>query len=446
MSRLGATPMRIRPALAITPLALAPALALTLGLALGPSAPAIAAQLAAQEIEFTDPLEVYSTYFGLATRSISRAGAIHAIVPDGFDYDPSFPLGVTGFYVDFPEWDFQGYYAPNYYICGSSSECFRDMAINQAGRVVGQASIVIPVGGPPPYNWAKPLQYRYSAADLSFPEFEYLTTPPGYPAAPTNGARVIATAVNDGDLIAGTGLTGNPAVGWAPIWWPSPSALAQELPRLPGVNAGPLPARINLAGVIVGNTAGSAPERAAVWKPDVGGYSLALLGELPGGTSSRAYDIGRFGRIVGRSNAGSATQVAVVWKPSGSGYTVTPLPVPPGGSCSAATAINERSDIAGTCTSSGGDERGVIWRNVLGTYELLHELEPLPGHTRSIAFALDDTGQAGGGSGPLNAERAVLWPPPAPAAPVSVPALSPAALLTLAAAMAAATAATLRAR
>ncbi len=421
-----------------------PALVIAL-LALGPGAPAIAAQLAAQEVEFAEPSLVYSTYPGLATRSITRAGAIHAIVPYGSDYSPSYPWGIAGFYVDFPEWEFQGYYAPNSYLCASSSECFRDMAINQAGRVVGESSMIINFGGPPPFNWAKPFLYRYSAADLSFQEFAYLTTPPGYPAAPTNGARVLATAINDGDLIAGRGDTGNPAVGEAPIWWPSPSALAQELPRLPGANAGPFPARINRAGVIVGNTAGSAPERAAVWKPDAGGYSLALLGELPGGTSSRAYDIGRFGRIVGRSNAGSATQFAVVWVPSGSGYTVTPLPVPPGGSCSVATAINERSEIAGNCTTSGGDVRGVIWRNVLGTYELLHELEPLPGHTRSIAFALDDTGQAGGGSGPLNAERAVLWPL-APAGPVSVPALSPAALLCLAAAMAAATAATLRAR
>jgi uncharacterized membrane protein len=122
---------------------------------------------------------------------------------------------------------------------------------------------------------------------------------------------------------------------------------------------------------------------------------------------------------------------------------VTPLPAPPGGSCSFATAINTNGDIAGNCTLAGGAERGVVWRKLGGSYELLHQLEPLPGHTRSVAYALDDDGQAGGGSGPVDAERAVVWPVVA-AAPVQVPALSHFSLLCLAGVIAIATAATLR--
>ncbi len=412
-------------------------------LALGPSGPTLAAQIPAREVKFLE--DPYPPFEALATRIISRAGVIYAVAPYSLDYRTSPPVGVAGFFVDFPEYGIKGYFAPDGYICASSGECVGDTAINQAGRVVGGVSTIVPVGFPP-YTWTKPVEFRFDAQTDTYLEFEYLTAPPGYPTAPTSQAFVVAITVNDGDLIAGSAKSSNSAVGLAPIWWPSPTALAQELPRLSGANAGPFPARINTAGTIVGNTGGSAPERAAVWKLSYSGYSLALLGELPGGTSSRAYDIGFFGGIVGRSDDGTGAPVAVVWRSSGPGYSVTPLPVPPGGSCSAATAINTSGDIAGNCTTSTGAERGVVWHKVGGTtYELLHELEPLPGHTRSIAYALDNDGQAGGGSGPLNAERAVLWPV-VPAAPVSVPALSHGALVCLAAAMAGAAAATLRAR
>ena len=94
------------------------------------------------------------------------------------------------------------------------------------------------------------------------------------------------------------------------------------------------------AGEIVGNTEGSG-ERAAIWKPP--GYALEFLGELAGGTTSRAHDLDSGGLVVGSSDDGSG-DVAVVWTANGSGYDAIPLPVPAGfagGSCTEATAISD---------------------------------------------------------------------------------------------------------
>ncbi len=426
--------MRIRPVLAIALLAT------------GLGAPVLAAQLPARELAFggyPDPYVALEPGDGgmqsVATRFISRAGWIYVLGTyhlELFEASPENPLGLAGYFVGPPSLTVVTDYEVSDYPCLSSYNCHQAKAINQTGRIVGGEYYFFPGYETTRPYWVDPQPGPNPGG--------YLTKPAGYPTPGSDDVHAMATAIN-GDLIAGWATRGIPSVGLAPIWWSSPSALAQELPRIPGLDAGPFPTRINTAGVIVGNTAGSAPIRAAVWRPTYTGYVLALLGELPGGTKSRVYDIGFFGGIVGRSDDGSGTPVAVVWKWSGPGYSVTPLPVPPGGSCSAATAINTNGDVAGNCTLGDGAERGVVWRKVGGTYELLHELEPLPGYTRSVAYALDDDGQAGGGSGPLNAERAVLWPVVSDA-PVQVPALSHVSLLCLAAVIAGATAATLPAR
>lgn len=417
--------MRTRPVLALAMLATA----------LG--APAFAAQRAAKEVKFVESWEdEYDWSPGRAVRFTSRVGGLYAVRPELLLIDSMTPSGVIAFYGN-PLFPPDAAVAASTIFCFSSTFCKLATAINQAGRIVGSEYYFYPGG-----QLTRPYESRVDPQTGTVLELEYLTKPPGFPLI-SFGTPAYATAINDADVIAGWATSGIPAVGLAPIWWTSPLAVAQELPRIPGLDAGPFPVRINTAGVIVGNTAGSAPVRAAVWRPTYTGYELALLGELPGGTTSRVYDIGFFGGIVGRSDDGTATPTAVVWKWSGPGYSVTPLPVPEDGSCSAATAINTNGDIAGNCTFEGGAERGVVWRKVAGSYELLHELLPLPGHDRSVAWALDDDGQAGGGSGPANAERAVVWPVVAEA-PVQVPALSHLSLLCLASVMAVAAAVSLR--
>jgi hypothetical protein len=413
-------------------------------LATGLGAPTLAAQLPAREVEFVaneDPYEPWDgVHWGLATRIISRAGGIYASKLFDVEFPESYPEtpdGFAAFFIAPPSQIAAVNYDVSRLLCFSSDHCRVAMAINNKGRIVGAEHYFF--AGWDTYT---PYESRIDPQAGTILEFEWLAKPPGY--SPVWYEQVIPTAINDGDLIAGWATINPASVGRAPIWWPAPQALPQQLPRISGTDAGPFPARINSAGVIVGNTAGSAPRRAAVWSPTDTGYVLALLGELPGGTSSRAYDVGFFGGIVGSSDDSSGTDVAVIWRLTGVGYTVTPLPVPPDGSCSAATAINTNGDIAGNCTLGDGAERGVVWRKVGGNYELLHELEPLPGHTRSVAYALDNDGQAGGGSGALGAERAVLWPVVV-AAPVSVPALSHGALLCLIAGLAGATVSSLRA-
>jgi len=419
-----------------------PALAIVL-LVSGLGATALAAQLPAQRVALDEGY--YDEYSigagGLLASRYFRAG-VFLQQPYYVEYlggYPIIPSGLPAFFYDPPSLAAGVIWDVSHFMCASSHPCRVAAGANQQWRVVGSENFFFP-------GWddSQAYQARVDTQTGTVVEFEYLLAPPGYPSR-TDEVYVRATAINDSDVIAGWATRGIPSVGKAPIWWPSPALQAQELPRISGVDAGPFPYRINAAGVIVGTTAGSAPRRAAVWRPTYTGYVLTLLGELPGGTSSRVYDIGFFGGIVGASDDGSANDVAVIWRPTSVGYSVTPLPAPPDGSCSAATAINTNGDVAGNCTLGDGAERGVVWRKVGGTYELMHELEPLPEHTRSVAYALADDGQAGGGSGPQFGERAVVWPVVA-AAPVQVPALSHVSLLCLAAVIAGATAATFRAR
>jgi len=201
---------------------------------------------------------------------------------------------------------------------------------------------------------------------------------------------------NSGDLLVGI----LPFLG--AVYWSGPAEEPVEL-----ADAGN-PERVNDAGEIVGSTEGSG-ERAAIWKPP--GYALEFLGELAGGTTSRAHDLDSSGLVVGSSDDGSG-DVAVVWAPNGSGYDAIPLPVPAGfagGSCTEATAISDAGRIAGNCTTAGGQTLGVIWRKQGASWAFLRELDPFLGDTESAVFGLNESGQAVGRSGDDATGRAVLW-------------------------------------
>jgi hypothetical protein len=371
---------------------------------------------------------------GFATLTITSSGRLYVVLTSGLNgpypsvpYVDAYPQGVVANPLGSSPaagYTFTGsvelWCSP-----GTAPLCYYSRGLSQSGRVIDSVTVTLNpsvyeansctfVGTTPPWT-------PNSCGNLAVPA-SYLT----------GGREIQASAINNGDLIVGLADSKVAGAKRVPIWWPNPTAVAQELPRIAGVDSGPFPIAVSDKGVIVGNTAGSTTRRAAIWKPAGFGYTLEFLGELPGGVSSRAFGVSFLGSAVGSSDDGSATQVAVVWTPAPGGYTVTPLPVPPGGSCSRATAINVYHDIVGNCTLAGGAERGVLWQYLgAGTWELVHQLEPLPGDTRSTAYALNNERQMGGASGGTEeSQRPTLWSLPA-AAPVSVPALSPPAWLLL---------------
>ncbi len=398
----------------------------------GSLAPANASQIAAVEVRSNG----FNPSTRYATRTITQSGALF-VFDSGLSLSnsPFLAYGTDAFPPSFfPEFGFDSYVFNQeaifcYY---SQGYCGYDGGLSETGRTIHSIAQL--------YGFFPTLyiQWRSCSADwIPFnppPACTPLAVPPSYPAWGTYpfSSEVRATAINNADLIVGYARSGISGVDRVPVWWPTPFAVSQELPRFSGLDSGPYPVGVSDVGVIVGVSGGATTPRAAIWKPAAGGgYSLAYLGELPGGTSSRPLGIGFFGKAVGSSNGGSASQVAVVWTPTAGGYTVTPLPVPPGGSCSAATAINVYQDIVGNCLLAGGEERGVLWQYVgPGDWEILHQLEPLPGENRSVAFALSNDGQAGGASGPEASQRPVLWSLAANA-PTAVPALSPNAYLLL---------------
>jgi uncharacterized membrane protein len=185
-----------------------------------------------------------------------------------------------------------------------------------------------------------------------------------------------------------------------------------------GGNNGPYPVRIDDAGTIVGHAPVS--PRAVVWRAPA--YALEFLGELPGGTRSRALGIGDGGRIVGRSDAGSGADLAAVWTPVGGGFIAISLPTPVGfTTCSEATAISDDGAIAGNCTNLSGQSRGVLWRRTADVWSVETTLAPLAGHTESAVYGLSAEGLAVGRSGPAGSSQAELWN----GAPTQVPSLSP---------------------
>jgi hypothetical protein len=215
----------------------------------------------------------------------------------------------------------------------------------------------------------------------------------------------------------------------APFYWPVGGDRV-ELPSIYDLMEnpfewGPIPTRINDAGAVVGHEMWhlfpdplNFADHASIWRPP--SYPLEYLGELPGGSASRALGIDSSGRVVGSSDDGSA-EVAVHWSRDGAAWNVSPLPVPLGfATCSEATAVNDQDQIAGNCTTPGGQTRGIIWQSSSGTWEFAQQLDPLAGDAESAVFGINESGWAVGRSGSAASARAVLW-----AVGPSVPAASP---------------------
>jgi len=118
---------------------------------------------------------------------------------------------------------------------------------------------------------------------------------------------------------------------------------------------------INDAGDVVGCGRGDHP---FLWRG-----SLSYLGELTGGHTGVARGINESGQIVGYSGASDGASHAVLWQNG----TVTDI-----GSPGEAYAINESGQVVGW-----GGQTAFLWPN--------GSLGSLPSHTRSLAYAINDT-------------------------------------------------------
>lgn len=125
---------------------------------------------------------------------------------------------------------------------------------------------------------------------------------------------------------------------------------------------------------------------------------VTYLSPLPGGSSSAAWDINRWGTVAGWSATAGVNGHAVVWR---SGRVID-LGVLPGSDSSVAYAINDRDQVVG---ESGG--RAVLWSR-----GRIRDLGTLPGGTWSVAWDLNNDGVVVGGSDSRNRTgllQPVMW-------------------------------------
>ncbi len=142
------------------------------------------------------------------------------------------------------------------------------------------------------------------------------------------------------------------------------------------------------------------------------GLDIVQLGELPGGTGSRAAAVNDRGVIVGSSKTADGHDHAVRWDPDG---RITDLGLLPGGGHSRATEINNNGDIVGAGDAAGENERAVRWAPD-GT---VTALDRVPGEHNSGANGINDDGYVVGSAsvGHLMS-LAVVWEPGGTAAPI----------------------------
>ncbi|MEZ5962244.1 MAG: hypothetical protein R3F56_00230 [Planctomycetota bacterium] len=217
---------------------------------------------------------------------------------------------------------------------------------------------------------------------------------------PVYSARLLGPAVTVNDM-----NEAGEAVGWTltngrvDAWIAGPEHPFATLPLLPGYNAA-WAQGVNDAGVVVGSmTTGSLPEfgQACAWVPDgIGGYTIRLLGQLPGHTQSVAYVVNNRGDIAGVSlrpgfqggpsvwfnSPGGVLDVSALGAPSSphglnddrvmTGWSgglfdldtlqASPLPtLPSGWTGFQGWAINEHGELAGTAIHGGTRRSAAIW-------------------------------------------------------------------------------------
>ena len=134
-------------------------------------------------------------------------------------------------------------------------------------------------------------------------------------------------------------------------------------------------------------------------------YRLVALGTLPGDVMGLAIDINEGGQIVGRSgnwNPGCDTGEcnAVLWDHG----TITDLDMLPGHDYSEAWAINDQGEIVGLSSSSTSGSRAVLWG-----HDTITELGMPPGGVSAIATGINERGQIIGSGENSTEQYGILW-------------------------------------
>jgi probable HAF family extracellular repeat protein len=141
------------------------------------------------------------------------------------------------------------------------------------------------------------------------------------------------------------------------------------------------------------------PYNGYIWSAEDGFTDLGVME----GPHSSAVDISEDGVVVGWTGLMAATE-EVFLREEGEVRLLGPIP---GGVSSAPGDLNNREQVAGAGIIQVGLPRENRWRAFLWDRGCWTLIEPLPGHDRNTARALNDLSQVVGQSG--EAERGFLW-------------------------------------
>ena len=158
---------------------------------------------------------------------------------------------------------------------------------------------------------------------------------------------------------------------------------------------------INAAGHVVGRSYGATGDHAFLW--DAG--TMTDLGTL-GGYSSVGVGINDRGQVIGWSGTATGYTHAFLWDAGGLADLGTL-----GGYSSEAHAINDATKIVGVSQTAAGNHHATLWIGARPAAWSISEIGTLPGHDRSVAYAINEAGQVVGEScaGPTTQCHAFLW-------------------------------------
>ncbi len=270
---------------------------------------------------------------------------------------------------------------------GFDAEAF---AINNAGEVTGQSSVVVRSGHSNTVTTHAFLYHSGRMTDLGSPPGALASYAHGINAS---GLMVGAVRTRSRGEKAYVARSTNGHVEWEP------------LPGIDGRPANGMAAAVNDSGAIAGTTSGRAP---AKWNRGKGRYHLH---KLKASRSGQAFAVNSRGDVAGSTT--SKTVQAEVWLGSGKVVRLPGL----GGRHSEATAIVDPSDslirVAGSSFDQSGRNHAVVWtlnrhgnRWIAGRPKLLGTLS---GYRHSEAYGINRAGWVVGIAFNKTAFTAFLW-------------------------------------